>query len=315
MPKGKKKKTTGLSLQHLKTENFSAWYNEIIYKAELIDEYDISGCFILRPYSYAIWETIQGWFDAEIKKLGVRNAYFPCFVTEAALCKEEDHIEGACNYTMSLSSSPALPPRARGCCNRCECSEDDLVLQRSPPHERASCCSSKVERKSLIARSASPACAPPATPPSPSSPPRRLLPSSRAAAELSSSRARCCCERESSSCDAVHSCAISTLRTLAGGARPRHSSQHHLVLCLHTATRLVQRVSAHLFPRHTSSHRSSRSSHRCHPTQALLPRSRGSLSTARLTSRNGSRFARRARRLCTRRSRNGSGRTVTCRCG
>ena len=95
MPKGKKGKSkTGLSLQNLKTDNFSAWYNEIIYKAELIDEYDISGCFILRPYSYAIWERIQGWFDAEIKKLGVVNAYFPCFVTEAALCKEEDHIEG-----------------------------------------------------------------------------------------------------------------------------------------------------------------------------------------------------------------------------
>ena len=40
-------------------------------KAELIDYYDISGCYILRPRSFYIWEMIQNFFDAEIKKLGV----------------------------------------------------------------------------------------------------------------------------------------------------------------------------------------------------------------------------------------------------
>lgn len=33
----------------------------------MIDYYDISGCYILRPWSYAMWEEIQKWFDAEIK--------------------------------------------------------------------------------------------------------------------------------------------------------------------------------------------------------------------------------------------------------
>jgi prolyl-tRNA synthetase len=38
--------------------------------------------------------TILGWFDAEIKKLGVENTYFPMFVSQAVLEKEKDHIAG-----------------------------------------------------------------------------------------------------------------------------------------------------------------------------------------------------------------------------
>jgi prolyl-tRNA synthetase len=33
-------------------------------------------------------------FDAEIKKLGVQDCYFPMFVSQARLEKEKDHIEG-----------------------------------------------------------------------------------------------------------------------------------------------------------------------------------------------------------------------------
>ena len=35
----------------------------------------------------------QKWLDTEIKKLGVENAYFPIFVSQAALEREKDHIE------------------------------------------------------------------------------------------------------------------------------------------------------------------------------------------------------------------------------
>lgn len=49
---------------------------------------------MLRPWAYQLWEAIQTWFDAEIKKLGVKNAYFPMFLTKAALEKEKDHVEG-----------------------------------------------------------------------------------------------------------------------------------------------------------------------------------------------------------------------------
>ncbi|EGG24935.1 prolyl-tRNA synthetase [Cavenderia fasciculata] len=77
-----------------KEEDFSEWYTNVITRAEMVDYYDVSGCYILRPWSYSIWEQIQGFFDGEIKKLGVQNAYFPLFVSEKALATEEDHIEG-----------------------------------------------------------------------------------------------------------------------------------------------------------------------------------------------------------------------------
>ena len=65
---------------------------KVITKAEMIEYYDVSGCYILRPWSYAIWEVIKDYFDTEIKKLGVENCYFPIFVSHAALEKEKDHI-------------------------------------------------------------------------------------------------------------------------------------------------------------------------------------------------------------------------------
>lgn len=83
-----------LAIKFKKEVNFSKWYSEIITKADLIDYYDISGCYILRPRSFYIWEKIQGFFDAKIKELDVENCYFPMFVSKGALEKEKDHLEG-----------------------------------------------------------------------------------------------------------------------------------------------------------------------------------------------------------------------------
>ncbi|QEU58597.1 hypothetical protein KDRO_A06180 [Kluyveromyces lactis] len=77
-----------------KALDFSGWYQQILTKGEMLDYYDVSGCYILRPASYAIWEQIQRWFDDRIKGLGVQNAYFPMFVSSRVLEKEKDHIEG-----------------------------------------------------------------------------------------------------------------------------------------------------------------------------------------------------------------------------
>lgn len=83
-----------LAIQYKKEVNFSKWYQEVITKSEMIDYYDISGCYILRPRAYFIWEQIQRFFDEEIKKLGVDNCYFPMFVSQGALEREKNHIEG-----------------------------------------------------------------------------------------------------------------------------------------------------------------------------------------------------------------------------
>ncbi|XP_060034442.1 bifunctional glutamate/proline--tRNA ligase isoform X2 [Erinaceus europaeus] len=86
------KKQTRLGLEAKKEENLADWYSQVITKSEMIEYYDVSGCYILRPWAYSIWEFIKDFFDAEIKKLGVENCYFPMFVSQGALEKEKTHV-------------------------------------------------------------------------------------------------------------------------------------------------------------------------------------------------------------------------------
>eukprot|EP00238_Polyblepharides_amylifera_P006247 CAMPEP_0196579626 /NCGR_PEP_ID=MMETSP1081-20130531/23712_1 /TAXON_ID=36882 /ORGANISM="Pyramimonas amylifera, Strain CCMP720" /LENGTH=495 /DNA_ID=CAMNT_0041899263 /DNA_START=70 /DNA_END=1554 /DNA_ORIENTATION=+ len=88
------KKETLLGLHTKREEDFGKWYSQVVTCGEMIEYYDISGCYILRPHAYSIWEQIKDFFDCEIKKLGVENAYFPMFVSERALNAEKDHVEG-----------------------------------------------------------------------------------------------------------------------------------------------------------------------------------------------------------------------------
>ncbi|MES1919574.1 Bifunctional glutamate/proline--tRNA ligase [Bonamia ostreae] len=60
----------------------------------MVDYYDVSGCYILRPNSCFIWNRIKSFFDEELSTRGVEEAYFPMFVTKTALEAEESHIEG-----------------------------------------------------------------------------------------------------------------------------------------------------------------------------------------------------------------------------
>lgn len=85
-------KVTRLGMEAKKEESLSDWYSQIIVKGELLEYYDVSGCYILRPWAFSIWEKIVAFFDEEIKKLGVENCYFPMFVSQTALQKEKDHI-------------------------------------------------------------------------------------------------------------------------------------------------------------------------------------------------------------------------------
>lgn len=77
-----------------KDQDFSDWYSQVLIKSDMLEYYDVSGCYILKPWSYSIWEKVQRWFDDEIKALGVENASFPLFVSNKVLQKEKDHIEG-----------------------------------------------------------------------------------------------------------------------------------------------------------------------------------------------------------------------------
>lgn len=77
-----------------KSENFSEWYTEVVLKSELADYSPASGFMVFRPRGYAIWEKIQAFFDREIKKRGIQNAYFPLVIPESLLRKEMEHFEG-----------------------------------------------------------------------------------------------------------------------------------------------------------------------------------------------------------------------------
>ena len=81
---------TRLGMEARKADNLADWYSQIIVKAEMLEYYDVSGCYILRPWAYSIWESIQRFFDDEIKKLGVENCYFPIFVSQARHKKQHD---------------------------------------------------------------------------------------------------------------------------------------------------------------------------------------------------------------------------------
>lgn len=75
-----------------KTENFAAWYQEIVLKAEMIEYYnEISGFFVLRPTSMYIWNVIRKWFSERIEAMDVEECSFPMFLSSKSLEKEKEH--------------------------------------------------------------------------------------------------------------------------------------------------------------------------------------------------------------------------------
>jgi prolyl-tRNA synthetase len=76
------------------SEDFSAWYNELVFKAELVDRGPARGTMVIRPYGYRIWELLQADIDRRIKETGHVNAYFPLLIPESYLQREAEHVEG-----------------------------------------------------------------------------------------------------------------------------------------------------------------------------------------------------------------------------
>src|SRR5215216_3108189 len=77
-----------------RAEDFSAWYNEVVLRAELADYSPVRGCMVIRPSGYGIWERMQRALDDMFKATGHRNAYFPLFIPESFMRKEAEHVEG-----------------------------------------------------------------------------------------------------------------------------------------------------------------------------------------------------------------------------
>ncbi len=77
-----------------KTGNFSEWFQQLILKADLADYTPVSGCMVFKPTAWAMWEKIREETDKEFRKIRVKNVYFPLFIPESLLSKEEEHVEG-----------------------------------------------------------------------------------------------------------------------------------------------------------------------------------------------------------------------------
>ncbi len=76
------------------SEDFSKWYNEIVYQADLAAQSPVRGSMIIKPYGYELWEGVKGGLDRRFKETGHRNAYFPLFIPESFLKREAEHVEG-----------------------------------------------------------------------------------------------------------------------------------------------------------------------------------------------------------------------------
>ena len=77
-----------------RSEDYSAWYNDIVKRADLAENSPVRGCMVIKPYGYAIWEKIQAQLDLMFKETGHQNAYFPLFIPKSYLSKEASHVEG-----------------------------------------------------------------------------------------------------------------------------------------------------------------------------------------------------------------------------
>ena len=77
-----------------RSEDYSAWYNNLVKQADLAEHSAVKGCMVIKPYGYAIWEKMQAELDKRFKETGHQNAYFPLFIPKSFFSKEASHVDG-----------------------------------------------------------------------------------------------------------------------------------------------------------------------------------------------------------------------------
>ncbi len=75
-------------------KDFPQWYTDVVVKTKLVDYGPVKGTMVIRPYGYAIWESIQNECNARFKANGYENAYFPLLIPMSFFTKEAEHVEG-----------------------------------------------------------------------------------------------------------------------------------------------------------------------------------------------------------------------------
>jgi len=76
------------------TDDFPAWYQEVVRQADLAENSLVRGTMVIKPYGYALWEAIRDALDARFKETGHQNLYFPMFIPLHLMEREKEHVEG-----------------------------------------------------------------------------------------------------------------------------------------------------------------------------------------------------------------------------
>ena len=77
-----------------RSDDFAAWYQEVIAAADLAEESGVRGCMVIKPWGYGIWERMQRLLDDRIKGAGHDNCYFPIFIPLSNFEREAEHVDG-----------------------------------------------------------------------------------------------------------------------------------------------------------------------------------------------------------------------------
>lgn len=77
-----------------RAEDYSQWYNDLVYRSGLADQSAVRGCMVIKPHGYALWENMRDVLDRMFKETGHVNAYFPLFVPKSLFEAEEKNAEG-----------------------------------------------------------------------------------------------------------------------------------------------------------------------------------------------------------------------------
>lgn len=76
------------------SEDFPAWYNQVVRQAGMAENGSARGSMIIKPHGYAIWESIQRALDDRFKATGHENVYFPLLIPMKTFEAEAAHVEG-----------------------------------------------------------------------------------------------------------------------------------------------------------------------------------------------------------------------------
>src|SRR5258707_11470544 len=75
-------------------EDFSAWYNEVVARAQLVERGPGNGTMVIRPYGSRLGELLQSELDRRIKDTGHDSACCPLLIPESHLRREAEHVDG-----------------------------------------------------------------------------------------------------------------------------------------------------------------------------------------------------------------------------